>query len=174
MANAWDKLPKETSKAYIAFQTYLSLPPFSEDPSMKRTQGNVMRRLGHNTPASVNLWSRTHNWVERAEAYDEHCANQSMMIRETGLAEFQNQIVQNLTTQLTVVDSIINRRLTQMLDDINTGKPVNAMEIKRLTSALKDKDDLQRRTAGMPTTYRSEEGVEAEEATYIIGVSDGD
>ena len=55
----WEKLPAETSRAYAAFRQYRDLGPARTVDAMS----NVSR-------ITAQRWSRTHRWVERAQAWD--------------------------------------------------------------------------------------------------------
>jgi len=166
---AWEKLPTETSRAYQAFIKYLEMPLYDPDPEKTRSLNNLSKTMGKNSMASAQKWSRMNNWVERAEEYDAHVGEQMLTIRSSTLAEYQQNVVQSMTSQLVVADNIINQILKRLHDAVLAGDDVNTMDVQRMLGALRIKDDLARRTANMPTTFRSEEGDDMEEVTYIIG-----
>ena len=78
----WDQLrePKETEKAFNAFQTYLGLGPSrSIDKAFQAIKGNDKgRKQGQKTRAYsyFGQWSKKYNWVERASAYDKEKASE--------------------------------------------------------------------------------------------------
>lgn len=61
----WERLPKESSKAYAAFQLYRSMPP------MRRSQRAAAKEM-HRNPSLLADWSRKFRWMERADAFDMH------------------------------------------------------------------------------------------------------
>ena len=65
----WDRLDGEPSRAYEAFQTFVSLP------SGERTMVTAYRQFVGNAAASKvsdawNAWARRYAWKERTRAYD--------------------------------------------------------------------------------------------------------
>lgn len=61
-ANAWDRLPSESAKAYAAFSLYLEM-------DTARSLAAVSRKCGkHRT--LLERWSGKYNWVARARDYD--------------------------------------------------------------------------------------------------------
>jgi hypothetical protein len=62
--NPWDQRPNESSKAYWAFLAY-------RDQGPGRSLAGVRESVIKGQPAThVAKWSRTFDWVERAEAWD--------------------------------------------------------------------------------------------------------
>ncbi len=80
----WDRLTKETPKAYQAFTAYLLLGP-------GRSMDRAAKELGRPGVTSVADWGRENGWVERARAFDEEQAR-------TALTAFQEVGVQDYTT----------------------------------------------------------------------------
>lgn len=67
-ANPWDQRPGESSQAFIAFRSYLEL-------GQKRTVLDAFRaKSGKPESQQVSgrwgIWSREHEWAERARAFD--------------------------------------------------------------------------------------------------------
>lgn len=58
----WDRQPRETSKAYEAFQVYLDL-------GAQRSTRKTAERLSK-SEALINGWSAKHGWPDRARAWD--------------------------------------------------------------------------------------------------------
>lgn len=69
-AKPWERRPDETSQAFEAFRAYLELP------AAERTveAGWVVVKRGQNrgVPGYAWKWAATHQWVERARAFDAH------------------------------------------------------------------------------------------------------
>lgn len=65
MTNQWDRRPKETPAAWLAFQAYRDLGP-------KRSLADARAKTGARPGAGRRWerWSSQHNWVTRCAAYD--------------------------------------------------------------------------------------------------------
>jgi hypothetical protein len=63
-SNPWCRQLKESPKAYLSFCLY-------RDAGLGRSLREVAQRLGRSLTAVAKLSSR-HNWVQRAEAWDDH------------------------------------------------------------------------------------------------------
>jgi hypothetical protein len=63
---AFERQPRESSKAYAAFKAYLDLGP-------QRTLA-AMAKLGRGSERSFQHWARRFGWKERIRAYDAHLA----------------------------------------------------------------------------------------------------
>lgn len=59
VADPWERLPDETSKAYAAFRSYRDLGPT-----------RVLDGLTTVSRQSAQRWSRRHHWSNRAQAWD--------------------------------------------------------------------------------------------------------
>ncbi len=72
----WERLPDETAKSFEAFCTY-------RDMGIDRSLAKVGEKLGKST-ALMERWSRRHDWVRRAAAWDDE---QERIERETAQKE---------------------------------------------------------------------------------------
>lgn len=64
----WDRLPGESSKAYVAFITYRDLGPY-------RSIRKAIEKQGLSVKARLRTWlgwSSKYHWVERASAWSDH------------------------------------------------------------------------------------------------------
>ena len=61
----WKQRDGETRRAYDIFRRYLALGP-------DRTLRAAAEAAGHRNPSTVEGWSRQHDWIARAAAYDDH------------------------------------------------------------------------------------------------------
>lgn len=64
MAEVWEKQQNESSKAFKAFATY-------RDMGAERSLTKVAQACGKSV-SICNRWSSLHQWVARAQAYDQH------------------------------------------------------------------------------------------------------
>jgi hypothetical protein len=165
---AWEKRPDETNKSYTAFQLYLQLPLYNPDnPERVRSLRTVAEDLGHSAMGTVENWSAKYNWVDRAKIHDETVAVRQIVVRDVELEEYQKRLVERRTEQTSVMNDIIEQRLQEML---LRSKEVSSMEILRLVKSLQTLDDIERRIAQLPTTYRvtdTDETIDSQ--VYVIG-----
>ena len=72
MAHPWERQPNETPKAYAAFCVYRRMGPEKRSLEAVAAKARKGRGRGAGIPGHISEWSRTHRWVERAAAYDDH------------------------------------------------------------------------------------------------------
>lgn len=94
MAKPWDRLPNETAKQYEAFCVYRDLKNIA-DPTSRRSIERAGEILGKSS-RTIEPWSSTNNWVERAEAWDE---DQERIKREIAQKVMQEDIRRMLKRQ---------------------------------------------------------------------------
>ena len=177
----WERLPSESKKSYNAFITFLQMPIVDKaEPDNERSLYNVSVCLGYavsgyRSPAStIEKWSAKHNWIKRSAAYDNYMMATSITVKEASLVSFQQETIERTTTQVVALNEIIDRTLSSMLkgltDESNPVTP-EPLAIQRVASAIRVKDDLARRIAHMPTTYRTEavDEVIDDDQIFIIG-----
>lgn len=175
MGKAWDQRLDETPRAYEAFQIYINLPLYGEKEN-KRSLANVAKKLGLAATSGVEGWSSKYNWVERAAAYDQWLSLSAIEAKVVALEDFQNATIQSLSMQIIAMNDILEKQLAEVrrrlsTPDENGTIPIDPGAIKKLFDAIKVKDDLARRMAGMPTTFTSDKATveEPEDEVYIVG-----
>jgi hypothetical protein len=168
MAEIWDKLPGESQKAWTAFKRYREMPITSPVDGEQRSLSNLATKMGYAGTQLLQKWSAKFNWVERANAYVERKDETALAIREVALGEYQQKVIESLTGNLSRLDAILSKRLEHLLKNADE---VDGRELQRITAAIKTKDDLARRAAGMPVTFREEtaDEQEYEAREYTIG-----
>lgn len=168
MASWRERMRGETDKAWKAFQMYRDMPPVGEGA---RSQALLSERLGYESTRSVEVWSSKFNWTDRVKAYDDYMAEKSIVLREADLEQYQNEVVRRDTESATLVSDVIMRAIFQIRDAQIAGDEVDTMDIKRLTSAMRDVSDIMRRAGKMATSFRSEESDDddAEQTIFTIG-----
>ena len=75
----FERLPKESAKAFAAFRAYLEMGP-------ERSLAAVAARLGK-SKVMMEKWSRRHRWVERVEAHGLHLAEVERLAIESQVVE---------------------------------------------------------------------------------------
>lgn len=65
----WERLPEESTEAFEAFKTY-------RDMGAERSLAKVGEKLGKST-ALMERWSARHEWVKRAQAWDDEAERQA-------------------------------------------------------------------------------------------------
>ena len=90
--------------------------------------------------------------------------NRIIAIRETSIVEYQKQVITELTAKTAMVDRAIENLLVH--SDI-----LEPIDVLRLVNAIKTNDNLKRRAAQLPTTYRTSyiDEPDNEEFTYVLG-----
>lgn len=167
MPEIWERQPIETPKAWAGFVIYRELPlnaPAGED---HRALSSVAKRLGHKDLQVVSKWSRFNNWVERATAYDDYKRNTAIAVRDVALAQYQQQVVARLTTNLTGYYELVEKTIRDMRllpEGVAPGK------LLMLGRAIRMADDLARRAGGMPVEFYREKVREQdfEGMTYTV------
>lgn len=75
----WDRMEKESGRAYSALIRYLQLGP-------ERTYAKMVKQYGYREQ-SLYSWAKTHRWKDRVAAYDEYMNREIMARLQNGLAE---------------------------------------------------------------------------------------
>jgi len=91
MSEAFERLPKESDKAFAAFAMYLSLGP-------ERSLAAVGRKLGK-SKVLMERWSAKYNWTSRVQA---HAAHLTIVEREATEALARGKSAEWLTRQTAV------------------------------------------------------------------------
>lgn len=174
---AWEKRPNESSKAFRAFQAYLTLIDPNNPAAQGRSVERAAQRLNYNPKSISQLfkWSSEHDWVARCEAYDAYMASQIITYREVELAEYQAAVVGSLVQQLAVMDEVINKTLVSLREAmIADPTAVDPKTLVQMLGALEKKDNLARRAGKMPTAYTREWAQEDENLDPIFVIGGGD
>lgn len=167
---AWAKMPRETSKSFLAFQRYLSLPVHHDDPTKRRTIKNVADQLGYKASDPLEKWSAKFNWVARAQAYDEYIASKQIVAHEVGIGDAQRQVLAQLSLHLLASNEVIEKMIAHLHQEAEKGI-INALDVLRMVQAIRAQDDLARRMVGLPTDYKIEkvEDDQPENPVFYIG-----
>lgn len=88
MTHPWDKLPRESAKAYRAFTCYLELGPkrslvaaAEAYAGPKKRQKSARKAPRKSAPGHITRWANQHDWTTRAEAFDQHQLEQRISAR---------------------------------------------------------------------------------------------
>lgn len=144
----WERLPKETDRAFHAFGIYRMLPPET------RTVAEVARLMNFTSPAQCYLWSRKYHWRERVAAYDNHMSRMPIFAEAASLEAYQRRVVSNTTQVLGALFSTLEQLTAQTMKAAAEGT-LSPKELSQLVKAAADIDTLARRTAGLPITVTS-------------------
>lgn len=66
LKNAWDRMPKETLKAFHAFSLYRDMDP------LKRSHRAVAESQGRVSSQVIEKWSSKYEWLDRCRKYDDY------------------------------------------------------------------------------------------------------
>jgi hypothetical protein len=168
----WKRLPNETVKAYNAFVKYRTLLIDGEGLG-KRSLENTMKLLNLKSMTGVEGWSRKNNWVERAAAWDEKRRTDIIQIQDVDAVVYRQEVTDRLMLKLVALNKVVDAEIKAALEQQSIGERITAVEIKRLVEATTMLDNLARRAANMPTTFRSEAVQDQSDTTeYMLGELD--
>ena len=127
MAEIWERLPNESSKAYQAFCIY-------RDLGVERSLEKVAQNRGKPGSKSwLNTWSTKYHWVERAQAYDDYLEQEKRKEQEKAILE----MVERHTKEAMALQQKALERLKTLNPDELTPRDVlnyllEAMKVERL------------------------------------------
>lgn len=164
----WNRREDETPKAYSAFQMYINMPP--EERSIRA----VAEKRGSSSTTTEEQWSSKYSWVDRAIAYDEHMAEVQLVSKQTTLREYQADVLERETTETAMLSRLATRLAKQIMQDEESGERIDSMDVKRLSAVVDTIQRQRRRTAQLPTSFRSDLGDDLPEDEEVFIVSTGD
>lgn len=128
MAEIWERLPGESSKAYEAFCIYRDL---GVDRSIEKT---AKSRLKPGSYSWLRNWSSKYNWVERARAYDDYLEREKRKEQEKAILE----MVERHTKEAMALQQKALERLKSLdPNELSTRDVLNylmeAMKLERLS-----------------------------------------
>lgn len=85
-AELWDRRQNERSKAFDLFCMYRDMGPSRSLEKLARSSDETGMSFGN-----LRLHSKRHDWVKRAEAYDDHRAAQDLKDNEQLIKKFKTQ-----------------------------------------------------------------------------------
>lgn len=137
-ANQWDKLERETGKAFAAFILYRDLGP-------SRTVNLVAQKLGRESKNNKALlkWCRENDWVRRAGAYDAHLQKLKDMADEEVLVKMAKQGRKQRSKNVFVATGIVGKELEKYKRMVDSS-PGPILELRDLIKLAKIADDISR------------------------------
>ncbi len=93
MANPWDRLPNERSKAYHLFCLYRDLGPTRTLDKLAQIEDSDSNRIA--TRANLKVYSRKYGWVARARSYDDYLAEKERIDNEQHIIEMNRRQAEN-------------------------------------------------------------------------------
>lgn len=139
MPEIWERQPRESSKAYAAFCIYRDMGP---DRSIEK----VYEKRSKRGPLSrLKNWSVKHNWVERANAYDDYLERKKREEKEKAILEMAERHAR--------LAMAFQQRIAQRLQEIDPAELSPADMARWLDIATK----LERLSRGEPTEIGKQE-----------------
>jgi hypothetical protein len=89
MADPWDRLPNERSKAYQLFCMYRDLGPMRTLERLAHVKDNNSKRVA--TRANLKVYCRKYQWVARSRAYDDYLAEKERIDNEQHILEMNRR-----------------------------------------------------------------------------------
>lgn len=121
----WEKLNKESQKAYETFLIYLHNLDYRESNTKLAEKAQVR-------PLSISTWKKNYNWVERAEAYDRGKEVEITKQRGALIKEHAYQLNKDLMEYITLLMKSKNIYLEDLAE--------NGEEILKGLSTLEKRD----------------------------------
>ena len=151
MAEKWGRMNGESEQAFEAFHTY-------RDMGLNRSLKATWESLGK-SKTLISDWARDWNWKERVTAYDGYVDQRSiesnLAVREASLSEYTDAVNKSLQAKLIVVDQLASEELRRLREKQAASGEFDPMTLRRLLTIIEQADSLARRSAGLPTAYRS-------------------
>ncbi len=128
MAEIWERLPNESSKAYQAFCIY-------RDLGAERSLDKVAQNRGKPGSRSwLDSWSTKYHWVERARAYDDYLEREKRKEQEKAILEMVDR---HIKEAMALQQKALERLKTLNPDELTTRDVLNylleAMKVERLS-----------------------------------------
>lgn len=137
MAEIWERLPGESSKAYQAFCEY-------RDMGADRSIRKLAQARGKPTSTKwLSHWSAKYSWVERAKAYDDYLEQEKRKEQEKAILE----MVERHTKEAMALQQKALERL-KSLDP-------NELSTRDVLSYLMEAIKLERLSRGEPNEVQS-------------------
>ena len=116
--NLWERQPGETARSFAAFCAYRDLGPRGRGVNVVAQNLNVSRTL-------IAGWSAEHEWVRRAEAYDDFLDRERRAAELEAMKEMTKRHV-DLGRALASASAVELRKLLEEVQEIRieNGRPV--------------------------------------------------
>lgn len=153
MAEIWERRPGETAKAYAAFCVYRDLGP-------SRSLEKAAQAMGYKSRKNFSVWHSKHEWVKRAEAYDEYLERRKREEHEKAILEmaerharlavaFQQKIAQRIQmidpNELTPQDLARWLEIATKLERLSRGEPTeigrHEVNLPKIVEVVTDEDE---------------------------------
>ena len=114
---AWERQPKESARAYEAFDLYLKMGP-------ERSLRKVGQELGKSNTL-ISRWSSAWNWQERCRDYDNYLKRQEL--------EEQRKIVMQASQEVKSIDKLEEKQLEEYQLEASRAENEERMEMLTMT-----------------------------------------
>ena len=118
----WERQNGESAQAFAAFSAYLEMGP-------ERSIRAVSQELGK-SKTLIDRWSRTHNWVERCRAWDNHIQHEA---KKAAITEVRNMTKRHVTMAQQIQNAAMLALKEMGSDMVN---PKNFAAIVKLATEL--------------------------------------
>jgi len=129
LPDKWERMTDESTKAYLAFNTYLQLGPDRSVDAAYRLAMNEPAGSSKRASGRWTKWANTYGWVARAAAWDEFVAAEARRGLLKTAEENQIHRVRQLTNTMNLGMAILGKA------DINSLSPNDARKL--LPTALR-------------------------------------
>lgn len=146
----WDRLPKESDKAFDTFRLYLMM---GADRTYQKVADATQRYISH-----IKLWGSKYSWKQRAAEYDNWIARNTDSKAMGELSVFQSAVIQSEMEDYIRLRDLWKQQFEAIENSLESTDPGEIMAmLNRLIRARDSLSVLSRRAAHLPMTYKPKE-----------------
>jgi hypothetical protein len=155
----WDRRPDDSQASWQAFVVY-------RDMGLTRSNAKVARALGK-SKALIDRWSRTHNWVIRAAAFDSHEDRMHLL-------EMRKARVDAEKRNLQIAGAAMNVAAGGLREYVNDTKKVASLKPADIARLMEVASRLEALTLGNPTENVKHSGTTGQVTVDVSNLTDED
>lgn len=139
---AWERQPKESARAYEAFDLYLKMGP-------ERSLRKVGQELGKSNTL-ISRWSSAWNWQERCRDYDNYLKRQELEEQRKAVKKMQQRQIQTAM--------LMQKKAVEALDKLDPER-LSPKDIKEFIKMASELERLNRTAVSKEELEDSEDNV---------------
>ena len=139
---AWERQPKESARAYEAFDLYLKMGP-------ERSLRKVGQELGKSNTL-ISRWSSAWNWLERCRDYDNYLKRQELEEQRKAVKKMQQRQIQTAM--------LMQKKAVEALDKLDPER-LSPKDIKEFIKMASELERLNRTAVSKEEFEDSEDNV---------------
>lgn len=141
----WERLPKETEKAWVAFSAWLEL-------EMPRTEAKLIKKTGV-VAKSIFDWKRKYNWHARTLAYDRFMGRKIDDAAINAYAAFKARVIQDEADDYALLEATWKKMFDKVLlmGGVDLAETLN--NLLKLSKMRLTIDNMARKASQLPNSY---------------------